>query len=110
MASKAKGARAKVLVLALVFFGYSTYSQKPLYTFYREIPFWLRFPDQVRFLRKVHQIVKIPVPRGSKKSLATSVHFHTMSDTHDWVETNRSRFITVGFILNDLFLSFSDCI
>ena len=32
-----------------------------------------------------------------KKTLATSVHFHIMSDTHDWVETNHSRFTTVGF-------------
>jgi hypothetical protein len=86
MASTAKGAIAKVLVLALVFIGYSTYSQKPLLHVLLGKFILVRFgfgPDLVRFRRKVLQIVKTPVPRGTK-NLATLVHFDIMSDdTHE---------------------------
>ena len=45
MASKAQGATAKVLVLAQIFFFFFVIQcmQEPLYTFYCEFPFWLRF-------------------------------------------------------------------
>jgi len=55
-------------VIALVFFGYSTYSQKPLYSFYWGIPFWLRFGlDPVASVGRCIIISKLQFPEVQKK-------------------------------------------